>query len=233
MGSTSTMRTSFTKTRTKSPSQAESRRKRCLDIALVELNGIVFALVYTVREYDVRIISFPRLRGRKGESMTISGHSNCFLSSIRLSDHPGQRPDSETRDLKRRRQPYLPVAPPVRRRSCSATIMSSPAAVPSRRYSHQWRADRRRRRCRKRNPDRRPRRPIRRRGRLRAGHDRGGGAWMGSGSIRRGRVRHNHQQQQLSNTPVRGDSDRGWQWVEATMEPGPPALRRSSTAAAC
>ena len=33
---------------------------RWLDIALVESNGIVLALVYTVREYNIRIISFRR-----------------------------------------------------------------------------------------------------------------------------------------------------------------------------
>jgi len=46
---------------------------RWLDMALVELNGIVLALVYTVR--DTISVSFhsARLRGRKGESMTISG----------------------------------------------------------------------------------------------------------------------------------------------------------------
>ena len=34
---------------------------RWLDMALVELNGIVLALVYTVRGYNVRIISFLSL----------------------------------------------------------------------------------------------------------------------------------------------------------------------------
>ncbi len=33
---------------------------RWLDIALVELDGIVLALVYTVRGYNIRIISFRR-----------------------------------------------------------------------------------------------------------------------------------------------------------------------------
>ena len=33
---------------------------RWLDIALVELNGVVLALVYTVRGYNIRIISFRK-----------------------------------------------------------------------------------------------------------------------------------------------------------------------------
>ncbi len=33
---------------------------RWLDIALVELSGTVLALVYTVREYNIRIISFRK-----------------------------------------------------------------------------------------------------------------------------------------------------------------------------
>ena len=33
---------------------------RWLDMALVELNGIVLALVYTVRGYNIRIISFSK-----------------------------------------------------------------------------------------------------------------------------------------------------------------------------
>lgn len=33
---------------------------RWLDIALVESNGIVLALVYTVRRYNIRIISFRK-----------------------------------------------------------------------------------------------------------------------------------------------------------------------------
>ncbi len=33
---------------------------RWLDIALVELNGIVLALVYAVRGYNIRIISFRK-----------------------------------------------------------------------------------------------------------------------------------------------------------------------------
>ena len=38
-------------------SRGEDRR---LDIALVETNGIVLALVYTVRGYNIRIISFRK-----------------------------------------------------------------------------------------------------------------------------------------------------------------------------
>lgn len=34
--------------------------ERWLDIALVEANGIVLALVYTVRGYNIRIISFRK-----------------------------------------------------------------------------------------------------------------------------------------------------------------------------
>jgi uncharacterized DUF497 family protein len=34
--------------------------ERWLDIALVEINGIVLALVYTVRGYNIRIISFRK-----------------------------------------------------------------------------------------------------------------------------------------------------------------------------
>jgi hypothetical protein len=43
------------------PRQGE---QRWLDIALVELNGVVLALVYTVRGYNIRIISF-RTASRK------------------------------------------------------------------------------------------------------------------------------------------------------------------------
>lgn len=41
---------------------------RWLDIALVESDGIVLALVYTVREYNIRIISF-RKASRKERSI--------------------------------------------------------------------------------------------------------------------------------------------------------------------
>lgn len=39
--------------------------ERWRDIALVESNGIVFALVYTVRGYNVRIISFRKASRRE------------------------------------------------------------------------------------------------------------------------------------------------------------------------
>jgi hypothetical protein len=41
---------------------------RWLDIAMVELNGIVLALVYTLREYNIRIISFRRASRKERRS---------------------------------------------------------------------------------------------------------------------------------------------------------------------
>jgi uncharacterized protein len=41
------------------------REERWLDIALVETDGVVLALVYTVRSYNIRIISFRKASRRE------------------------------------------------------------------------------------------------------------------------------------------------------------------------
>jgi uncharacterized protein len=44
---------------------ADRGEARWLDIALVESNGVVLALIYTVRGYNIRIISFRKASRRE------------------------------------------------------------------------------------------------------------------------------------------------------------------------